>query len=65
MALGQIAAVLGWGDWFPWSVPALLSSMAGSPQDLLGFHSYLVVLLVFVAGIAATLAWWNYADQSQ
>lgn len=65
MAFGQIAAVLGWGDWFPWSVPALLTGLAGPPEDLLGLHSYLMVGLVFIAGTVATLAWWGYADQSR
>ena len=26
LALAQISAVLGWGDWFPWAVPALLEA---------------------------------------
>ncbi len=29
LALAQIAAVTGWGDWFPWAVPALASGVAG------------------------------------
>jgi ABC-2 type transport system permease protein len=65
LVLAQIAAVLGWGDWFPWSVPALLSGMAGPRAGQLGLHSYLGVLLAFSAGLAATFAWWLNADQSQ
>jgi len=64
-ALAQIAAVLGWGDWFPWSVPALLSGMAGPRAEQLGPHSYLLVGLAFIAGVAATLAWWRSADQAR
>jgi ABC-2 type transport system permease protein len=33
MALAQIAAVLGWGDWF-WSVPALLSGMGPRAEQI-------------------------------
>jgi ABC-2 type transport system permease protein len=65
MALAQIAAVLGWGDWFPWSVPALLSGMAGPRAEQVGLHSYLAVLLAFFVGVAATFAWWQSADQTR
>jgi ABC-2 type transport system permease protein len=65
LALAQIAAVLGWGDWFPWAVPALLSGAAGPEAARLGLHSYLVVLVAFVVGVAATLIWWLRADQSR
>jgi ABC-2 type transport system permease protein len=65
LALAQIAAVLGWGDWFPWSVPALLSGAAGPQSAQLGLHSYVVVLLAFTLGVAATFAWWLRADQAR
>lgn len=65
MALAQIAAALGWGDWFPWSVPALLSGVAGPRAEQIGMHSYILVLLAFIAGLAATFAWWRSADQAR
>ena len=65
LALAQIAAVLGWGDWFPWSVPALLSGMAGPRAEQIGMHSYVLVGLAFIVGIAATFAWWQSADQAR
>jgi ABC-2 type transport system permease protein len=65
LALAQIAAVLGWGDWFPWSVPALLSGAAGPHAAQVGAHGYGVVVAAFVVGAAATLAWWLRADQSR
>lgn len=67
--LSQVAGVMGWGDWFPWSVPGLFSLMFsvvyGQRADQIGTHSYVVVLLAFIAGIAATFAWWRSADQSR
>ena len=63
--LAQIVSVLGWGDWFPWAVPVLASGMVGPRAELLGLHSYLAALLVFVAGTAATFIWWRSADQAQ
>jgi ABC-2 type transport system permease protein len=65
LTLAQIAAVLGWGDWFPWSVPALLSGMAGPRAEQVGMHSYVLVSLAFITGIAATIAWWQGADQAR
>lgn len=57
--LAQIIAVAGWGEYFPWSIPALLAQ--GSQ---LGFASYLIVLLTGVAGVVGTLIWWENADQT-
>ena len=65
MALAQIVGVMGWSDWFPWSVPGLLSEMGGPTAVQIGLHSYLLVLLTFIAGIAATFAWWQSADQAR
>jgi ABC-2 type transport system permease protein len=65
LALAQIAAVFGWGDWFPWSVPALPAGFSGQGAEPVKLHSYLVVLLAFIAGIAATFSWWQNADQAR
>jgi ABC-2 type transport system permease protein len=65
MAFAQIAAVMGWGEWFPWAVPSLLSEFSGPQSGPLGIHSYLMVVLVFIFGIAGTFVWWRSADQTQ
>lgn len=65
MAVAQIAIVLGWGSWFPWSVPGLLGSLNGPSAEPIELHSYVVVVLTFVAGIAATFTWWLRADQAR
>lgn len=64
VAFAQIAAVLGWGDWFPWTVPSLVSGMMGPRAEHVGMHSYVLVLLTFLAGLLATFAWWQRADQA-
>jgi ABC-2 type transport system permease protein len=61
----QIVAATGWGDWFPWSVPALYGGVVGPRAEQLGAHSYLLVLLAGVAGLAATFWWWRNADQTR
>lgn len=65
MALAQIAIVIGWGDWFPWSVPGLLGSLSGPRAEPIEMHSYILVLLAFIAGVAATFVWWRRADQAR
>ena len=65
VVLAQIAAITGWGDWFPWSVPALFSGAAGPRTELLGLHSYIIILLASLLGFAATFYWWRNADQTK
>jgi len=65
VVLAQIAAITGWGDWFPWSVPALFSGAAGPRAELLGMHSYIIVFITSLIGLAATFYWWRNADQTR
>jgi ABC-2 type transport system permease protein len=61
----QIIAATGWGDWFPWSVPALYSGVVGPRSEQLGIHSYILVILAGIAGLTATFWWWRNADQTR
>jgi len=63
--LAQIVAATGWGDWFPWSVPALFSGAAGPRAALLGPHSYWIVAVAALLGLSATFWWWRSADQTR
>jgi ABC-2 type transport system permease protein len=63
LVLANIAALLGWGDWFPWAIPVMVSGMVKSQAGAAGLHSYVVISLAFIAGLAATVAWWQRADQ--
>jgi ABC-2 type transport system permease protein len=65
LVIADIVGVLGWGDWFPWAVPVLLSGMVKPHADLIGLHSYLSVAVACAIGIAATYVWWQAADQSR
>lgn len=65
VAIAQIAAITGWGDWLPWSVPALFSGAAGPRAEMLGLHSYIVVLLSSAVGLLITFYWWLFADQAK
>ena len=61
----QIIAATGWGDWFPWSVPALFSGVVGPRSEQLGTHSYVLVILAGLSGLLATFWWWRNADQTR
>ena len=65
VVLAQIAAITGWGDWFPWSVPALFSGAVGPRAEFLGVHSYVIIILTSLIGLAATFYWWRNADQTR
>lgn len=58
--LAQIAATLGWGEYLPWAVPALISNIAGT--GTVGPISYLLVIITGLVGFFGTIAWWKYAD---
>jgi ABC-2 type transport system permease protein len=60
--LAQVLAAMGWGGWFPWSVPPLFTGLAGPRDSHLGPASYSIVGATSLAGLAATLLWWRLAD---
>ena len=62
--LAQVVAATGWGDWFPWSVPALLGEMAGPRADQIGLHSYGVVIGAAAIGLWVTYQRWSRADHA-
>lgn len=62
--LAQIIAVTGWGEYFPWSVPALYAGMAGPEYAHLNTISYVIVILTGLAGMGGTFVWWELADQT-
>ncbi len=64
LILAQLVAAAGWGELFPWSIPALYSGMAGPAYADLGWISFAIVVLTGLAGLVATFAWWELADQA-
>ncbi len=64
LALAQIVAITGWGEFFPWSIPALYSNVAGSQSANIGLTSYIILALTCLAGWVGTILWWERADQT-
>ena len=64
IAASQVLTVLGWGSWFPWSVPAILAGAGGTQVEPVTAGAIAVVVIVAVLGLAATIMWWERADQT-
>ena len=62
--LAQIITVTGWGEYFPWSIPALYAGVAGPAYADLGMVSFAILIITSLLGILGTLAWWEFADQT-
>ena len=63
LVFAQVIAATGFGSYFPWSVPGLFSGLGGGHSLATG--SYVLLLLVSLAGYGATLFYWNYADHTK
>lgn len=61
----QVIAALGFGAWFPFSVPSLLSGVAGPEQAGPGPLSIAGVIFVGAAASVATVIWWERADHNR
>ncbi len=65
LVLGNVFAATGWGKWFPYAIVPLYTGIAGPRVSLLEPGSYVVVLLLFAAGVAATVWQVRSADDTQ
>ncbi|HWM92814.1 MAG TPA: ABC transporter permease [Thermoanaerobaculia bacterium] len=65
LVLGNVFAATGWGKWFPYSIVPLYTGIAGPRVSVLEPGSYVVVLLLFAAGVAATVWQVRSADDTQ
>ena len=57
----NLLMVLGWADYFPWSVPILYSQGVSTLTPV----SYWMVFVTCAAGMVATYLWWKFADQNR
>jgi ABC-2 type transport system permease protein len=68
LVLGQIISQLGYGQYYPWTIPMFYSGAAealtGKAAAPLGPGSYILVILVGVASLVITGLWWREADQT-
>jgi len=64
LVFAQIIAAAGYGQFFPWSIPALVSGIAGSNTTMIENTSIIIVLLTSAIGFVGTMFWWRYVDQN-
>lgn len=62
LVVAQIVTAVGYGKFFPWSVPALASGLAGGESASLSGGSVLLVLFTAFLGWLGTVLWWRHAD---
>jgi ABC-2 type transport system permease protein len=63
VAASQVLTVLGWGSWFPWSVPAILAGAGGAQVEPVTVGAVVLAVVVAFIGLGATITWWERADQ--
>jgi ABC-2 type transport system permease protein len=56
---------VGYGQYFPWAIPAIYSGTGGEYKDLLNETSFLTVILLAVIGYGTTALYWKYADETK
>ncbi len=57
----NLIVVLGWGEYFPWSIPALYAQ----GESPLAPVSFAIVAATGLVGVAITYLWWKHADQNR
>ena len=62
LVLSQIVSAVGFGEYFPWAIPALYSGVTAG-EFMIEWSSILIILMTSLIGFLSTLFWWLYADQ--
>lgn len=62
LMFSQFVTVIGYGDYFPWAIPALMSGMAGIKSISLTIYTWGIILLVSALGVGLTVYRWLFAD---
>jgi len=64
LMLSQFIPYLGWGHYFPWSIPGIYCGGAGEElKNRLNEWSYLLLFFTCILGYILTISWWKYTDQ--
>lgn len=66
MVLAQILGAMGFGKYFPWSVPGIYSGAGGEDlKNQLNSLSYIILSSTSVVGYLGTILWWKHSDQAK
>src|SRR5699024_4205419 len=61
LIFSQIISAIGFGHYFPWSIPALYSGITGYALEL-NLINILLIIFTSFTGILSTLGWYLYVD---
>jgi ABC-2 type transport system permease protein len=65
LVLAQIVGAMGFGNYFPWSVPGIYSGSGGDDLKMdLNTMSFVILIVVGIIGYWATILWWKFSDQT-
>lgn len=64
LIVAQIVATTGYGEFFPWSIPAMIGMNMGNSNNIIKGISIIIILVTSGLGLISTMLWWRYADQS-
>lgn len=62
LVFAQVIAAIGYGSYFPWSIPGLYSGAGGAYKELLDLYSYLILFVTCIGGYFATIIYWKTTD---
>lgn len=62
LVLSQIIAAAGFGNYFPWSIPAIYSGITEG-ESAIGWNSLIIIFVTSLVGFFSTLYWWLFTDQ--
>jgi ABC-2 type transport system permease protein len=60
LLLAQVAAILGWGAYIPWAIPAIAAGV--DPTQAATGVSWLIVAGTALLGVGAIVRWWRGPD---
>ncbi|MBL7932349.1 MAG: ABC transporter permease [Bacteroidia bacterium] len=65
LVFAQVIAAVGYGAYFPWSIPGIFSGSAGEYKAQLNVLSYSILIFTAILGYTGTILYWNHADHSK
>jgi ABC-2 type transport system permease protein len=63
LIIANFTGLVGLGPYFPWAIPGLYGTPAGTEGMQLVPGSYIILAFTSVLGFVGTIAWWRFADQ--
>lgn len=61
LVLSQIIAAVGYGEYFPWAIPALYSGLSGE-EGVIHWSGLFMIIGTSIVGFISTLFWWLFAE---